>query len=516
MASSGEREDVLVSEIPDPTNILLARLDNWIHVVQLLQDYVESQLNIQKAATSGLEKAKKAVSDAPKFDFAPAAPAGAGVPDTAAATPAAAEGEIAPKTGIAEAFEAIRGNTEFLLNRSSEVEQQIKTAIIPQLETLKGDIEKHYKGFKGPGLKGQKDVEKAKQTTQKNIENLGHHVSSFGATSGGKGDYKNDPYVVHRQCLGSVNDLLVKENAQIEAIISVQNNFKTLEAHIVQVLQQAVSVLEQVIRGYASDRVESYETITGKFNNIQAEHEWTQFSQGRAGEVLIPDNAPRRQLNGVSFHNQDHKSTQPAMQGILQRKGKLMKSYTSSFYVLTQARYLHQFKSQDFLQDPTPEMSLYLPECTIGHPSPRDSPKFKFIISGKDASKTISPKLSYTFKTNTYDEMMSWHEALAIASGRAVVSPVTSGGPSEPTSPVSPVAATAGATMVGAGAAGAGAAGAGTAAASNAGGTGIGAAATSPVTPVAAAAALPTATTGGETSLPTYSVAEGVEKVHIG
>jgi len=59
------------------------------------------------------------------------------------------------------------------------------------------------------------------------------------------------------------------------------------------------------------------------------------------------------------------------------------KGYSPKFYVVTRSKYLHEFKDDDdYRKDPTPELSLYLPHCTVGGISGE-----KFNIKGKDTSK---------------------------------------------------------------------------------------------------------------------------------
>ncbi|CAN6659654.1 hypothetical protein TRVA0_031S01618 [Trichomonascus vanleenenianus] len=430
------KEDILGIYTPEPTNILVARLDNWKHAVSILQDFLDTQLSTQKSVTSGLEKARKSIADAPKFDFA------SGASRTTSPPTSPVEGQQPPledvsQTGIAESFENLRSKTEVLYNKSLEVEKSLKSSVGPQLETLKGDIEKHMKGLKSSSVKGLKEVEKAKAATQKQVENLGHYASS--ASGGHKVDAKNDPYVLHRSTLSTVEDLLTKENTQLDAVQSSQKNFQTLERHIVQVIQQTMGVLKDVQHDWSSLHMEAFDSISASFNNIQEDHEWELFTE-KQGANLVPGSQTKRDISGITFANDGHESTVPLMEGILQRKGKISRSYDSSYFVLTQARWLHAFKSRDHVQDPNPEWSMYIPEASLGPASTPDSGKAKFQISGKTASKTTLGSHSYTFKAATFDEMSQWYDALRQATG---ITTTTTGGSlsSPPTSPTSEGAA---------------------------------------------------------------------------
>ena len=91
-----------------------------------------------------------------------------------------------------------------------------------------------------------------------------------------------------------------------------------------------------------------------------------------------------------------------------------MTGYKVGFYAVTPAKYLHQFADEDdFRKDPTPDLSLYLPDCTVGAVSGE-----KFNVKGKDASKgKIGSKLAMSheiaFKAHTHDDAVKWREVIA-------------------------------------------------------------------------------------------------------
>ena len=113
-----------------------------------------------------------------------------------------------------------------------------------------------------------------------------------------------------------------------------------------------------------------------------------------------------------------------------------MSGYSSGYYVVTPSKYLHEFKDNDnFRKDPTPELSIYLPDATIGYTN-----REKFNVKGKDVSKGIGSKLSGTsevaFKAHSTADATRWFEVIRSVAGTA---PTSTHSASEPTSPVSPV-----------------------------------------------------------------------------
>lgn len=164
---------------------------------------------------------------------------------------------------------------------------------------------------------------------------------------------------------------------------------------------------------------------------IPGDFEWNGFVK-RNGGVLIDPQAPPRSLANVSFPNQDHKATKPLLAGSLDRKGKLMRKYDTSYYVITPSKFLHEFKTDDDIaKDPTPEMSLYLPDCTVGA---LDGQKFN--IKGKDMNKKLGVNLStsheYQFKAHTIPDGQIWYEVVKDCAGQLDNSVPSTSAPSSP------------------------------------------------------------------------------------
>jgi hypothetical protein len=164
---------------------------------------------------------------------------------------------------------------------------------------------------------------------------------------------------------------------------------------------------------------------------IPPDFEWNGFVKRSEGVLIDPQAAPRSMAN-VSFPNQGHKATQPLLAGSLDRKGKLMRKFDTSYYVVSPSKFLHQFSTDDDIaKDPVPEISLYLPDCVVGG---LDGQKFN--VKGKDVSKgklgvSVSMSHEYQFKAHTIPDAQIWHEVLADCAGQ-----VTTEAPiSEPNSP---------------------------------------------------------------------------------
>ncbi|KAH9885020.1 PH domain-containing protein [Xylariomycetidae sp. FL2044] len=382
----------------DPTTtagLLAERLQAWKHAVVYLEEYVGATEKIHKAHSKEYEKVLKTIShplrEGAHFDQ------GLG--------------------GVAGYFENMRVNTQALVNSNAETEKTLKGTVLPILERLHKEIKAKHKEVSHGAEKSAKEIEKARNTTQKHIELLGQHAASFEST-GGKMNPTDDPYVIQRQVVHRLNKQVIEENNHRNDLIHLQDNFAAFEAHVIQVVQQAMEAFTQVAGGQAEKTRALYTDMLGASQRIPGDFEWKGFLT-RENHRLVDANEPPRSVDSISFPNQEHSSTKALIEGSLERKSrnKLSWGMQSGYYVVTPSKFLHEFKDDDNLRnDPKPELSLYLPDAVIGAPSGD-----KFNVKGKDRSKSISSKLTgsseLSFKAHSAAEAEKWFEVIRNAAG---------------------------------------------------------------------------------------------------
>ncbi|KAK4190925.1 hypothetical protein QBC35DRAFT_488545 [Podospora australis] len=404
MASTGS-EDAIPETDPNSTAGLLAqRLQAWKHAVGYLEEYMESVEKLHKVQAKEYEKVLKTISKPLR------------------------EGQHFDQSlgGVAGFFENMRVNTQSLVNTNAETEKSIKGSVLPVLERLHKEIKHKAKELAHGAEKSAKEVEKARNTTQKHIELLGQHTAAFEST-GGKHTPHDDPYVIQRGVLHRLNKQVIEENNQRNDLIAVQANFQTFEQHVITVVQQAMEAFNSYAGGQALKVQALYADMLGASQRIPPDFEWKAFVK-RSSDVLVDANEPPRLVEHIQFPNQNHKATQSLIEGSLERKSrnKLSWGYSTGYYVVTPAKFLHEFKDDDNLRkDPVPELSIYLPEAIIGAPAGE-----KFNVKGKDKSKHMGGKLAGTselaFKAHSPAEAQKWFEVIrnvAGATGPSVPSP---------------------------------------------------------------------------------------------
>ena len=305
--------------------------------------------------------------------------------------------------------------------------------VLPIFKRLHDEIKNKQKELaKGVG-KGSKAVDKARDTTQKHIQLLGQHSSAVQSGGiAGKPTAANDPYVLQKGVYHRLNRQIGEENNNRSDMLTVQSNFSQFEAHVMQSFQQGFGHFMQAMGNQLDNQKASYTQMVQHAQSTNPLHEWNAFVR-RKSDVLIDPNAPPRSIENASFPNQGHASTQPLIQGSLERKSGVLRKFEPGFYAVTPAKFFHEFKTDDNLtSDPKPETSLYLPDCTMGGLNGNT-----FSIKGKDISgmtKAIATKSEYTFKAHTDADAGKWYSVIeSLATGRGT-------SPSTVTSPTSTTA----------------------------------------------------------------------------
>ncbi|OAX83803.1 hypothetical protein ACJ72_01840 [Emergomyces africanus] len=387
----------------------------WKHTCKYLENYISTTHKVQRSQSKELEKLLKALPES--LDEA------VHFSDS--------------KDGVNGLFDNLRSNTAAIANLHLETEKTLKTTVLPILEKLHQEIKSKAKELHHGAEKGTKHVVRARAVTQKHVEMLGQYTAAFDSSNGGKLDPAHDPYILCRGTNHRMNKQIIEENNLLNEMLQVQNSFVTFEAHILQSIQNAISQFSQCMSAQSDRQRQTYTNIVNAAQRIPPELEWADFYTRNQASLLDPDTAPRS-ISDAPFPNQHHAATEALMEGILERKSRAMiKGYNSGYYAVTPAGYLHGFKdNDDHRHDPTPDITLYLPDSTVCH-----SDGLKFTIKGKDVSggkvgQTFATTTELKFKAHSKGDAERWLNTLNAKSapGSASVSQKTSPSVSRTTS----------------------------------------------------------------------------------
>jgi len=388
----------------ETTKLFHERLQAWKHACGYLEDYITATEKVHHQHSKEYEKVLKTVSNPLK------------------------EGNHFDQNlgGVAGLFDNIRSNTQGMATAHGETAKTLKGSILPVFERLHTEIKHKTKELtKGAG-KGAKSVDKARNTSQKHIEFLGQHTAAFDSSSGAVKAH-DDPYILQRQVYHHLSKQVLEENNNREDMLAVQNNFAQFEAHVVQTFQNGLAQFNSIMQNQTEQTRNAYGDMIGVAQRITPDFEWNGFVK-RQNHLLIDSSAPKRSVEQIGFANQNHRATQPLIAGSLELKSKLTKSYSTNFYAVTPSKYMHEFKSDDdFAKEPSPETSLYLPDCVIGAVD-----GVKFNVKGKNSGKGMLAKMSmgheYQFRAHTPQDALKWHDIISSQAGQttheAPISPV--------------------------------------------------------------------------------------------
>jgi hypothetical protein len=370
--SMSDDEAIPNNDNSETTSLLLERLRAWKHMCGYLEDYFSATAKVQKSQSKDYEKILKTVNEPLKEGHHFSSSAG----------------------GITGLFENLRNNTQGMVNMYLDGERNIKDGVLPTLERLHKEIKNKSKELSAGATKGAKAVEKARGLTQKHIELLGQNSAAFDSAASNKIEQQHDPYLLKRGINHRLNNQVNEENNHRQDILAVQNSFQQFEAHLLLTVQGALEQFHQHIGGQLERQRGMYADILGTAQRIPPDFEWVNFCVRNDATLVNPDSPPRS-FSSITFPNMDHRATQPLIEGSLERRSRaLIKGYSTGYYVVTPALYLHEFKdNDDFRRDPSPELSLYLPDCIVGAID-----GVKFNVKGKDVS---SGKIGNAFHTNT-------------------------------------------------------------------------------------------------------------------
>ncbi|UKZ76569.1 hypothetical protein TrVFT333_004276 [Trichoderma virens FT-333] len=385
-ATTGLSDDAIPEADPSNTAGLLAeRLQAWKHMVGYLEEYVEAVEKVHGRQAKEYEKVLKTISNPLR------------------------EGHHFDQSlgGVAGFFENMRANTQAMINTNIETEKSIKGSVLPILDRLHKEIKHKAKELASGAQAAAKEVEKLRNVTQKHIELLGQQAAAYDSHGGRQTNSHEDPYVVRRGVMHRLSNQVIAENNHRNDLVSVQNNFRTFEAHILEVVQQAIEGFTQLVGGQGEKMRALNSDILGTVQCIPRDFEWTNFQHRAADRLaLIEGSLERKSRNKLSF------------------------GYSTSYYVVSPSKFLHEFKdSDDTRNDPKPELSIYLPDAVIGVPNAE-----KFNIKGKDKSGTLSSKLTgsseLSFKAHTPADAQRWFQ---------IIQGVTNAAPAPISTPASPV-----------------------------------------------------------------------------
>ena len=313
--------------------------------------------------------------------------------------------------GVQDIFYDIRDKTRVIADQHANLAKTVEGSIVQHLEKLRTEIKAHIHNVQQDTGKLANSVARERELSNKMISDLARSITLLKNTPMSV-SAREDPYAanqaVHRQLQRQVNE----ENALQKSIIIMQQNSAHFEEGIVRSIQSAWQTFDEWSGRTSAQIQDTWLGLGVHMRSLEPNAEWIAFAS-RSDHLLDPD-TPLRNPETIDYPGKDDPSVIPVHQGILERKKRFTKSYKESFYVLTPAGYLHEHGSSDQTRHPQPELSLFLPECTLGAPSTAAANTHKFHIEGRklggaqSGGFSLGREYAYTFRARSHEELMEW------------------------------------------------------------------------------------------------------------
>lgn len=313
--------------------------------------------------------------------------------------------------GLQDIFYGIRDKTRVIADHHANLAKTVEGSIVQHLEKLRVEIKAHIKNVQQDTGKLANSVARERELSTKMISDLARSITLLKNTPMSV-SARDDPYAANQAVSRQLQRQVNEENALQKSIIIMQQNSAHFEEGIVRSIQSAWQTFDEWSGRMSAQIQDTWLGLGVHMRSLEPNAEWIAFAS-RSDHLLDPD-TPLRNPETIDYPGKEDPSVIPVHQGILERKKRFTQAYKESFYVLTPAGYLHEHGSSDQTRHPSAELSLFLPECTLGAPSTASAMTHKFHIEGRklggaqSGGFSLGREYAYTFRARSHDELMEW------------------------------------------------------------------------------------------------------------
>ncbi|BGP40000.1 hypothetical protein JCM10450v2_003980 [Rhodotorula kratochvilovae] len=268
------------------------------------------------------------------------------------------------------------------------------------------------------------DVVKERATSVERLKHLVSAVSTF-ATAPLTVPAAEDPVIVRSTAEAQMREQVARENELLRLTLLWQDKARDFEIELFDRVGACWKTWEEA-SAKSSSASEARASDIGKLvDALPNGAEWMHFS---SLNYLVPSATPARDPELVDYPERDHPATKPIMEGVLERRKRVVKNWKEAYFVLSPAGYLHEYPSSSTPLS-SPSVSLFLPNCTItpltepslGSKRGKDKPA-SFSIEGRKSSLggTVHGALGLqhretgrSYRARSYATAQEWWSAIS-------------------------------------------------------------------------------------------------------
>ena len=289
-------------------------------------------------------------------------------------------------------------------NKSRDIENDV----IAALTGLRSDLGQKIKEIKSLSGDFKNSVAKEQDATRREIEKLKDALQHADHDDGGATG-RNDPFVVKLGVERCVEKQIDEENYLHRAYLNLEASARELESIIVGEIQKAHNAFASILTREAGLATSTATSLREGPIAMPKDYEWDLFVAH--DPHFVAPTVPVRKAADISYPGKDSDRVVEVRAGMLERKGKYLKSYTPGWYVLSPT-HLHEFKSAEKIFSQPPVMSLPLLEQKLGSRSEPNSSSHKFMLKGKQSGAGHKGH-NWVFRAESYDTMMAWYSDIS-------------------------------------------------------------------------------------------------------
>lgn len=325
------------------------------------------------------------------------------------------------------------------VTHSNNIMKAIDGEIIPELEETESLLKEKTREIRGMSGDFKNDLTNGLSTSRASLLSLQEAITDWEANNGHV-SHDKDPFVVDLAARKNMRSTLGEEQYLHESTVNIMASSQKLEAIVVNAIKRALAKYNNLVSQEAAELAVMSQMIEDNIVTGQLDNEWPTFAadQTSQGNLIDPTSKPRS-LETVQYQGKDHTSTIPVCDGWLEKKSGLLSGYATSFYIISPSRYLHEFKSNDLRVDTVPTLSLYLPNCELGHSSKESDKAHKFVLKGKQLGSALHSEHTWTFRAKDRAELQKWYDNIGKASDPSFTYGSSSTAPRTVKAPVIPL-----------------------------------------------------------------------------
>ncbi|KKF93403.1 Phosphatidylinositol 4 5-bisphosphate-binding protein SLM1 [Ceratocystis platani] len=310
--------------------------------------------------------------------------------------------EFLQTRGLSDGLGVLQSHSRLAVNEA-EKSQAIEEDVIAALTSLRSELSSKIKEIRNLAGDFKSNIEQEIDNTKKSVRSLNDAISQNASGTEPSVTGKSDPYLLRHSVDRQVEKQLKEENYIQQAHINLETSGRELESIVVYEIQKSFNAIAGMLKRESTLAYNTSEDLRSGVISMPRDAEWDHWLKSRDDMFLT--NVPRRTAQQIIYPGMDHPSCHMIRSGPLERKGKYLKSFTAGWYVLSPT-HLHEFKSAD---SPTPVMSLYLPDQTLGSHSASGGSNNKFILKGRQTG-TLHRGHTWIFRAESYQDMLGWYK----------------------------------------------------------------------------------------------------------